>query len=194
MTMLQNPNFQLLINDKPQAKIAQYTFVYVAPTPSCGLGLFTTRSLRAGNIALDVADPRYFETAKPYAQLRLYGYTHADIFQVGPELFLPPYGGLDDFTNHSCAPNCGLRAGPTGFQMLALRDIAAGEELTYDYSTHQEHPQEDMICQCGAATCRGVIRSFSTLPQALRRRYLDLGVVAAFIAEREGEGQVCSAP
>lgn len=70
--------------------------------------------------------------------------------------------------------------------MIALRDIAAGEELTYDYSTHQEHPEGEMICLCGAASCRGVVRSFSTLPSALRRRYLDLGVVAAFIARNAG--------
>lgn len=43
-----------------------------------------------------------------------------------------------------------------------------------------------MICHCGAPSCRGVVRSFSTLPVSLRRRYLDLGIVASFIAESEG--------
>jgi hypothetical protein len=66
--------------------------------------------------------------------------------------------------------------------MIALRDIAAGEELTYDYSTHQEHPLEDMACQCGAPSCRGVVRSFSKLPKALRKRYLKLDIVADFAA------------
>jgi hypothetical protein len=70
--------------------------------------------------------------------------------------------------------------------MVALRAIAAGEELTYDYSTHQEHLEGDMVCLCGATSCRGVIRSFSTLPISLRRRYLDLGIVAAFIAGSAG--------
>ena len=177
---------RVAVTPRPQAKISQYTYVYVAPTDSCGFGLFTVRDIAAGDIALQVYEPAYYSGARPHAQLRLSGYTHADIFQVGPDLFIPPYGGLDDFTNHSCRPNCGLRAGPTGFQMIALRDIGAGEELTYNYSTHQEHPQEDMVCHCGAVGCRGVVRSFSTLPQALRRRYLDLGVVATFIAEAEG--------
>lgn len=183
--MLHNSKPLTFLDDRPQSKIGQYNYVYVAPTSSCGLGLFTARALPAGSIALQIYDSKYFAAARPYAQLRLYGYTHADIFQVGSDLFLPPYGGLDDFTNHSCEPNCGLRASPAGFSMIALRDIAAGEELTYDYSTHQEHPQEDMLCQCGAPTCRGVVRSFSTLPEALRRRYLELGVVAAFIVESE---------
>ena len=65
--------------------------------------------------------------------------------------------------------------------MIALRDIAAFEELTYDYSTHQEHPLEDMTCACGALTCRGVVRSFSTLPKPLRDRYVALDVVADFV-------------
>lgn len=172
--------------EKPQAKLAKYKFLFVAPTSGCGLGMFTAKPFRADSIVLDVRDPFYLSQAKPYAQLILCGFTHADIFQVGHDLFLPPYGGLDDFTNHSCDPNCGLRVDSSGFDMIALRDIAAGEELTYDYSTHQEHPQEDMICQCGTPACRGVVRSFSTLPDGQRRRYLDLGVVAGFIAESEG--------
>lgn len=170
---------------RPQTKLSQYTYVFIAPTARCGIGLFTSREIAAGDIAIAVNDPNYLAKAKPYWQIWLSGLTHSDIFQVGHDLFIPPYGGLDDFTNHSCDPNCGLRVSTVGFEMVALRAIHAGEELTYDYSTHQEHPAEDMICMCGAVFCRGVVRSFSTLPAPLRRRYLDLGIVAAFIAERK---------
>ncbi|MFO1129545.1 MAG: SET domain-containing protein-lysine N-methyltransferase [Rhodospirillales bacterium] len=175
-----------LVFDRPQSKLRQYKYLYVAPAGPCGFGLFTARSFGTGSIVLDVRDVNYLANVKPYAQLILLGYSHADVFQVGPDLFLPPYGGLDDFTNHSCEPNCGLRVDPSGFDMIALRDIAAGEELTYDYSTHQEHPEEDMVCHCGTPSCRGTVRSFSQLPSYLRRRYLDLGIVASFIREREG--------
>lgn len=171
---------------KPQEKISQYTHVYLAPTPSCGTGMFTARPVTAGSIALFVFDRSYMAQRKPYAQLMREGYTISDIFQVDHDLFIPPYGGLDDFTNHSCDPSCGLRVHSAGFDMIALRDLAAGDELTYDYSTHQEHPEGEIICLCGAASCRGVVRSFSTLPPALRRRYLDLGVVARFIANNAG--------
>lgn len=96
------------------------------------------------------------------------------------DLFIPPYGALDDFTNHSCEPNCGLRVGISGFTMIALENIAAHQELTYDYSTHQEHPQDYMVCNCGAPSCRRVIGSFSSLSPELRRYYLQLDVVAGF--------------
>jgi hypothetical protein len=160
------------------AKLAQYVYLYVAPTMRCGLGLFTAKHWKAGSLVLRVDDPDYLARARPFAHLRALGYT----FQVGPDLFVPPYGGLDDFTNHSCEPNCGLRVDPSGFEMIALRDITANEELTYDYSTHQEHPEDHMLCNCASSSCRGIIGSFSTLAPELRKRYMELQIVAAFVA------------
>ena len=167
---------------KLKAKLAQYTYLYLAPTASCGLGLFTAKEWRAGSKVLRVDDPHYLSKARPLAQLKARGYTYPELFQVGPDLFIPPYRGLDDFTNHSCEPNCGLRVDRHGFEMIALRDITASEELTYDYSTHQEHPEDHMICKCAFPSCRGVIGSFSSLAPELRRRYIELGIVADFAA------------
>jgi hypothetical protein len=175
---------------KPQAKLAQYSYLYVAPTPSCGFGLFTVMPSKAGGVVLRVEDPHYLSAGRSYAQLRAMGYSYADLFQVGDDLFIPPYGGLDDFTNHSCEPNCGLRVDSSGFEMIALRDIHAHEELTYDYSTHQEHPRDFMICHCATPSCRGVIGSFSSLPAELRRWYLQLGVVATFAAAESSRAAI----
>jgi uncharacterized protein len=168
---------------KPQRKLSQYLFLYVAPSVAAGLGLFTSKPFQAGATVLSVTDPDYLARAMSHAEITAAGFSHADIFQVGADLFIPPYGGPDDFTNHNCEPNCGLKVRPDGFSMVALYDIDANEELTYDYSTHQEHPREDMECACGSLGCRSVVRSFSTLPPWLRRRYLSLGVVASFAAE-----------
>ena len=163
-----------------KSKLAQYQYLYVAPTARCGLGLFTSRSWPAGSTVLRVEDTHYLAQARPYAQLRAMGYTYSELFQVGLEMFIPPYGALDDFTNHSCEPNCGLRVDASGFAMIALDDIAEHQELTYDYSTHQEHAQDHMICCCGAAACRQIIGGFSSLPTQLRRHYLELDIVAGF--------------
>lgn len=183
MHIYQHFTLRHLFNENKKALVSQYIFLYIAPTMHCGLGLFTARAVPVNGIVLDVHDEDYLATALPYAELAARGLTDGDIFQVGPDLFLPPYGQLDDFTNHSCEPNCGLRVFPSGFDMIALRDIAAGEELTYDYSTHLENPQETMTCRCGAPSCRGVIRSFSQLPALRRQQYLRLGIVAKFIAD-----------
>jgi SET domain-containing protein len=77
---------------------------------------------------------------------------------------------LDDFTNHSCEPNCGLRVDPSGFEMIALRDITANEELTYDYSTHQEHSEDHGLQLCFSLVPRDhrqLFRARPGAPQAL---------------------------
>ena len=46
-------------------------------------------------------------------------------------------GGWARFINHSCDPNCGVEKwdvnGEERCAIFALRDIVAGEELTFDY-------------------------------------------------------------
>jgi hypothetical protein len=56
------------------------------------------------------------------------------------------------FMNHCCDPTC-MSAGYE-FE-LALRDIAAGEELTDDYGTL--NLEYDFVCGCGSPRCRGEI-------------------------------------
>jgi len=61
--------------------------------------------------------------------------------------------------NHSCEANaevdCGIdEQGHAWARVYAWRDIAAGEEITYDYEFPPELAEP---CRCGAAKCRGVI-------------------------------------
>lgn len=59
------------------------------------------------------------------------------------------------YINHSCAPNTYLRRTRSRAEFYALRDIAAGEELTVDYG--ESHHEGRLACRCGAARCRGRI-------------------------------------
>ena len=61
--------------------------------------------------------------------------------------------------NHSCAPNgevqTGVEAdGSVWARIVALRHIAPGEEITYDYEFAVEHA---IPCSCSAPSCRGLI-------------------------------------
>ncbi|XP_065680280.1 uncharacterized protein LOC105843597 [Hydra vulgaris] len=58
--------------------------------------------------------------------------------------------------NHSCQPNSALVEND---HFVALRDIAAGEELTYDYQTLETEASLDvgLNCKCGSDNCRGVL-------------------------------------
>ena len=71
------------------------------------------------------------------------------------------------YVNHSCTPN--VCAGSRQ-QIYVLSDIAAGTELTIDYSTTECDEHWQMDCHCGAQTCRGSLVAiqfaFDELPSA----------------------------
>lgn len=75
------------------------------------------------------------------------------------------------WVNHSCDPNCDIQAeldgkGGAWAKIYASRDIAAGDELTYDYG-FPVHLAEK--CGCGARNCRGWIVDAEELP-ALQKK------------------------
>jgi enamine deaminase RidA (YjgF/YER057c/UK114 family) len=57
------------------------------------------------------------------------------------------------FLNHSCEPNVGFGG---NIVLVAMRDIAPGEELTTDYALFDDY-DGGMECRCGRPSCRGVI-------------------------------------
>jgi uncharacterized protein len=61
--------------------------------------------------------------------------------------------GLAMFINHSCDPNCETKEVRGRVWISALRDITAGEELTYDYNLY-DGDEDEALCNCGAANCR----------------------------------------
>ena len=73
------------------------------------------------------------------------------------------------FLNHSCEPNVGF-AGNT--VLVAMRDIASGDELTTDYALFDDH-DEVMQCRCGTRSCRGTISGRDWQRPDLQRRYGD---------------------
>jgi uncharacterized protein len=82
------------------------------------------------------------------------------------------------YINHSCDPNCGITP---ALDLIAIRNIMAGEELTYDYSTTMLERHWTMDCKCGSSRCRKVVRDFDQLPPAIQDYYLGLNVVQRYI-------------
>jgi hypothetical protein len=164
-------------------KLRKCLYIYIGSTARCGLGIFAAKPFAAGEIVIVDEDGDYYGQVLSYRELRAHGYSLENTLQVGLDAFKLPNGNIDDFTNHSCAPNTGIRLTETGMNVLALRAIAPHEELTYDYSTYLNNPYESFRCLCGAPSCRGIIGNFGTLPPALRRRYRALGIVGDFADE-----------
>lgn len=69
--------------------------------------------------------------------------------------------------NHSCDPNLGW----SGTSLVALRDVADGEELTVDYATFRADPDLAMYCHCETYRCRQIVEGGDWRIPQLQRRY-----------------------
>ncbi|MEY4766734.1 MAG: hypothetical protein RI907_3407 [Pseudomonadota bacterium] len=59
------------------------------------------------------------------------------------------------YANHACLPNMVLKVQQGRVAFYALRDIAAGEELTVRYGA--THHAGKLACRCGAPRCQGAL-------------------------------------
>jgi hypothetical protein len=119
----------------------------------CGQGVFAQRRFAAGETIADIhgeviCDPDY---GSDYC------------IDLGGSGVLEPAAPFC-YLNHSCQPNCELTGRTTWDEdasglrhetwLMALADIARGDELTIDYSW----PAASAIpCRCGSSQCRGWI-------------------------------------
>ena len=96
--------------------------------------------------------------------------------QVGAALHLDQECARDEFDlvrhyfwrylDHSCEPTAVIR----GREVIALRDIAEGEPVTFDYNTTEYDLAEPFRCNCGSARCVGMVRGARHLTPAQRAR------------------------
>ena len=71
-------------------------------------------------------------------------------------------GNSARWINHACEPNCEADEVDGRVFIKALRDLAPGEELFYDYrlvldERHTPKVKKQFACWCGAPTCRGTM-------------------------------------
>lgn len=149
--------------------------IEVRVVPGLGQGMFATRTILAGEIlwAEDPEDPRYHVreiSAWPpdeQAFFLRWSYQIDDEWFAGPRR--PDEVVDSDHMNHGCDPNAWWDDQRT---ISARRDILPGEQITFDYVTSESRPEYVFACQCGAETCRTVVRGedFLRSPE-LQSRY-----------------------
>jgi hypothetical protein len=72
-------------------------------------------------------------------------------------------GNAARWINHACEPNCEADETPEGRVFIkALRDLAPGEELFYDYGLviderYTPKLKAQYACRCGSPRCRGTM-------------------------------------
>jgi hypothetical protein len=159
----------------------------VRSSPIHGRGLFAAAAIAAGEIVAvkggHVVDGATLARVAPVVG-------PAEI-QVADDLFIAPVDaasrdGSMIWSNHSCEPNIGVQG---QIVFVAMRDIAAGEELTHDWATTDDGDYT-LACRCGAAACRGVVTGQDWRRPDLQARYG--GYLAWYLLEkiRRGAGGV----
>ncbi|MEX1071466.1 MAG: SET domain-containing protein-lysine N-methyltransferase [Anaerolineales bacterium] len=135
----------------------------IRSSPIQGSGAFALESIRKGTRLIEYTGERITSSE---SDLR---YTNGKqspvlLFVVDKRLVIDAgvNGNEARFINHSCDPNCEAVIDRRSIYIEAIRKIAPGEELTYDYNlTREEGEGEEVelefVCNCGASNCRGTM-------------------------------------
>ncbi len=135
----------------------------IRSSPVHGAGCYTLDPIRKGARVLEYNGPRL---PKSEADDRYSERTVTYLFGVGDHDTVIDGFGTAMFLNHHCDPNCQTEETEDERILIhAIRDIAAGEELTYEYHLY-DSDEEDQPCFCGSPRCRGTMFS----PAEVKRR------------------------
>ena len=125
-------------------------------------GCYTTDAIRKGTHVVEYTGPRI---SKEEADEKYENSPTTYLFGVGDGSTVIDGHGTAMFINHSCDPNCETEEIDGRVWIMAMREIAPGEELTYDYYLY-DGDEDEARCNCGAENCRKSRYS----PEELQRR------------------------
>lgn len=138
----------------------------VRPAGGKGVGVFATAPVRAGDCVAGFGG--YVMTREEFERLPVEQQVHS--LQIDVDLFLacPTSQEPADLINHSCEPNCGIAG---NVLLVAMRDIAVGEELTFDYAMCDADDYDEFECACATPGCRRKVTGNDWMIPELQDRY-----------------------
>ena len=148
---------------------------YVLPVPTAALvrrggsdihgsGVYARIAIPAGHVIAEYTGERITKAeserreAARLERIRRGGDACTYIFNLNQRYDLDGRrgGNISRFINHSCQPNCRSELERGHIWIIAERDIAPGEEITFDYGFPFRDWAENP-CRCGATGCAGFI-------------------------------------
>ena len=145
----------------------QFKQVEVRETPNKGHGLFTLEAIAKNELIIEyVGEVIDVEEMEDRQAQRHDSNKHLYMMEMKKNVYIDSRfkGGVARFLNHSCDPNSVLdkwivrnrfRLG-----VFAIRDIVAGEEITFDYHWFPSLQRAPTKCYCGTSQCRGYLEFF----------------------------------
>lgn len=142
-----------------------------------GNGVFATRKIAAGEriaeykgerISWDEANRRAEQAAGPVNHTFFFSLNDGRVIDGGKR------GNDSRFINHACEPNCHALEEDGRVFIYAVRDIAPGEELNYNYALvyeerHTAAVKRQFACRCGTLRCTGTMLAPKRKPKAAQR-------------------------
>jgi SET domain-containing protein len=125
-------------------------------------GCYTTSRIRKGTLIVEYTGPRI---SKEEADEKYANSPTTYLFGVGDGATVIDGHGTAMFINHSCDPNCETEEIDARVWITSIRNIAEGEELTYDYNLY-DGDDDEALCNCGARSCRKTMYA----PDEIKRR------------------------
>ena len=137
----------------------------ILKSPIQGLGAFATQRIPSGTRLIEYAGERLMpaeaDTRYPDGADERH---HTYLFAIDDDIVIDAAVKGNDarFINHSCDPNCDAVIDDARIWIETIRDVAAGEELAYDYAfilpeRHTPAAKRRYPCHCGSSNCRGTI-------------------------------------
>ncbi|UAY52061.1 SET domain-containing protein-lysine N-methyltransferase [Ferruginibacter albus] len=89
--------------------------------------------------------------------------------QVGIDRHITLQPEFLQYINHSCEPNVFFNT--TTMQVVCLREINVGEELTFFYPSTEWDMVQPFVCNCGSKDCLQLINGASHLSMQTIKKY-----------------------
>ena len=105
---------------------------------------------------------------------------------VGKHITLQPE--FLQYINHRCAPNVFFDT--TTMQLVALREIQQGEEMSFFYPSTEWKMTQSFNCYCGCPGCLGKIRGAAFLSKEAREKYRLTDFIQQQLAKRPARKKV----
>jgi uncharacterized protein len=138
--------------------------VRVGKSRIAGHGLFTLQDIHKDTRIMPYVGERIGkkESVQRLTQGNAYIFTFSDQYDIDGQVL----GNAARYINHSCAPNCEVDLTRRNIWIVAIRDILAGEELSYNYG-YGINRYGEFPCHCKAKNSTVRQKAYTPIGPAL---------------------------